>query len=437
VLADLHLHFNGALPARTVLRDLIIRRNRVHWDWYEDEMFTTYGLVPPTREVVDRVRAGDAASAATFERLFVFGDQDAGTFDRFQAKTWVLWAVSALDDTGASPRDVREQTMRYARAIREHQRSTGVTYYEVRIDLRVAELLLPFYAAGASGISERAVISLDRSDPWQGWPQVQGLALGEHGAALVGVDFCGNEHGHPPKQMASFFAAVQDFNDRHPDRALAILYHVGESFADKSLESAIRWVQEAAELGAHRLGHAIALGLDPAAFGFHVRTESVTERRDQIAYDLAHMKALRASGVTIDPGALRRELARLAALPVEATIQTTYDENRLDEVRSRQDFALDRIRDTGAVLEVCPTSNRRIAGIADASHHPVHRFLASDVPLVVNTDDPGIFGITLGGEFDWICHQYPDDPGLRRRLMRSAWNSRSEILTGRADRRER
>jgi Adenosine deaminase len=431
VLADLHLHFNGSLPASAVLEDLIIRRDRVRWDWYEAEMTAAYGMVPPTREVVNHFRAGDAAAAETFSRLFVFGDQDAGTYSRFQAKTWVLWAVSAVDDDMATAREIRDQTMRFARAIRRYHRSTGVTHCEIRIDRRVAALLLPFYFRGARGISEQVAIMLDRSDPWEGWSEVQQLALGKYGSALVGIDFCGNERGHPPKELTGFVAAVRAFNDEHPSRALAILYPVGESFGDKSLESAIRWVHEAAEMGAHRLGHAIALGIDPAAFGTHARSESVAERRDQIDYDLAHAAGLRAAGVRVDRRALRRELRALAPLPADSRIELAYDDDRLDQVRRRQDFALARIGETGAVLEVCPTSNRRIAGIAHAAHHPVHRFLVSDVPVVVNTDDPGIFGITLDGEFDWICDQYPDDAGLRARLVGAAWNSRSEILTGR------
>ena len=46
----------------------------------------------------------------------------------------------------------------------------------------------------------------------------------------------------------------------------------------------MRWVHESAELGAHRLGHAIALGVDPDAYGVHRRRETVSERLDQIAY---------------------------------------------------------------------------------------------------------------------------------------------------------
>jgi hypothetical protein len=67
---------------------------------------------------------------------------------------------------------------------------------------------------------------------------------------------------------------------------------LGESLEDETLERAVRWVQAAAEFGAHRLGHAIALGIDPARYGRHVRRESGPQRRDQIRYDLAHLDGL-------------------------------------------------------------------------------------------------------------------------------------------------
>jgi hypothetical protein len=94
---------------------------------------------------------------------------------------------------------------------------------------------------------------------------------------------------------------------------------------------------------------------------------------------------------------------------------------------------MERVRSTGAVVEVCPTSNRRIGGIADAAHHPVHRFVAAGLPVVVSSDDPGIFGTTLEAELDWVCRNCDPDvsEGLRERLVETAWNSRSEVLTGR------
>jgi hypothetical protein len=437
VLADLHLHLYGCIRPADLLRHLATRKD-VRWDWYEDHMRTAYGIVPPTRDVVERHRRGDPDAAAAFAELFLFGDRDAGNFDRFQAKFNLLGAGSALFDRAAPLTDIRAEVAAFTAGIRADHARHGVTYAETRVmlgptlagprDRAVLDTLLAGYDAPGAATTERLALSLSRKDPWAGWDRVRELALGPHGAAVTAVDFCFFEEGYPPKDKAGFFAAVKDFNAAHPDRALAILYHVGESFRDKSLESAVRWVQEAAELGADRLGHAIALGIDPEVFGAHTRTEPVAERRDQIAYDLAHEPGLRAAGVPVDPAALRAEAD---ALPAEGTVPIGYDAARLDEVRRRQDYAMSRIRATGAVVEVCPTSNRRIGGITDPAHHPVHRFLAANLPVVVASDDPGIFGVTLDDELAWVCAQTGGGGELRDHLVATAWRSRSELLTGR------
>jgi adenosine/AMP deaminase-like protein len=438
VLADLHLHLYGCIRPPDLLRHLAAS-DQIRWDSYEQSMRTAYGTVPPTREIVERYRQGDPEAEALFAELFVFGDADAGDFDRFQAKFNLLGAGSALGDKNAMPAKVVAEVEAFTRAIRAGHARDGIDYAETRVllgptlagprDRAVIDTLLAGYDVPGAATTERLALSLSRKDPWAAWDRVRELALGPHGAAVTAVDFCFVEEGFPPKDKADFFAAVREFNDEHPDRALAILYHVGESFRDKSLESSVRWVHEAAELGANRLGHAIALGIDPAVFGPHTRTEPVGERRDQIAYDLAHADGLAAAGVKVDQAALRAELDRL---PRKGTVPITYDDARLDEVRRRQDYAMSRIRYTAAVVEVCPTSNRRIGGITDPSHHPVHRFLAANLNVVVASDDPGIFGTTLHDELDWVCQQTGGGTELRRHLMSTAWHSRSEVLTGRA-----
>lgn len=317
----------------------------------------------------------------------------------------------------------------------------GVTHAEYRIrlgadlssavDRAVLDTLLAGYDRPGGELTERLAVSLDRADPWAGWDRMQELALGPYGAALTAVDFCGVEEGFAPKGLAGFFTAVHAFNAAHPQRALAVLCHVGESFRDKSLESAVRWVQEVPENGAHRLGHAIALGVDPDLFGPHTRREPVGERRDQIGYDLVHRDGLLAAGVPVDAEALHDELTDLAPLPDDATLAVEYDQSRLEDVRRRQRYAMTRVRATGAVIEVCPTSNRRIGGITDRAHHPVHRFLAAGLPVVVACDDPGVFGATLTRELDWVCAGTHDPAGLREQLLDIAARSRSEVLTGR------
>jgi cytosine/adenosine deaminase-related metal-dependent hydrolase len=163
----------------------------------------------------------------------------------------------------------------------------------------------------------------------------------------------------------------------------------------------------------------------------HTRTESVAERIDQLCYDLLHAEGLAGFGVLVDRSAAAAELERLSRDDKNATLTHVYDRARLDTLRKRQDYAMAQVKRTGAVIEVCPTSNRRIGGIADAQHHPVHRFLAAGLRVVVASDDPGIFGTTLAQELAWVQQNAGLSDEEQRQLLRNAWQYRSEVLTGR------
>ncbi|MSV30385.1 MAG: adenosine deaminase, partial [Bryobacterales bacterium] len=38
--------------------------------------------------------------------------------------------------------------------------------------------------------------------------------------------------------------------------------------------------------------------------------------------------------------------------------------------------------------------------------HPVRRLYDAGVPIILNTDDPGIFGVTLCGEFELAAREF-------------------------------
>jgi len=434
-LVDLHTHFWGCIRPADLLRQIASADPaQVIWDDYEAAMLAAYGTVPPIRDLVDRHRAGDNEAEAVFAEAFVMGSAESGNFDRFGAKYELLFVAQ---DRGEPEEVIEFQVDAFTAGIRADHARQGIVHAELRIllgsDLRAPEsATIIDTLLDSLGPEHRLVLSLDRADPWPGWERVRELALEPRGATLVGIDFCAAEEGYPPKDVAELLADVADFNQAHPDRALAILYHVGENFGDKSLESAVRWVHQAAELGAHRLGHAIALGIDPEHYGEHTRTEPAAERIDQIDYDLEHAEGLRALGVPVDAAALLTERGSLLAGSPDAVVTVAYDQARLEEVRARQRYAMAQVRATGAIVEVCPTSNLRIGGINDPAHHPVHRFHAERLPFVVSTDDPGIFGTTLSDELDWVCAETGGGAKLRSELVQRAWESRSEILSGRS-----
>lgn len=430
-LTELHLHFQQCIQPKDLLVHLAQAQN-IDWEWYEEKYKTVYGETSQARQLVERYKNGDKNVANEFEQLCVFGDKDAGDFMRFLAKSNLFWAGSYRND---SPQDNEKELLAFASDIRQGFIAQGLTYAEIRQSGGHVEqarpALLKMFNNSEDGLTMRLAVSLDRSNPWDEWEEVKELTLGEYGRSLTAIDFCNVEEGYPPKNMADFFDTVKMFNQQNPDRALAILYHVGESFNDKSLESAIRWVQEAAEMGSHRLGHAIALGVDPAMYGDHARQERVSERKDQIAYDLQHRSGLGNFGVEVNEDKLNAELQKLAHLADESLVEVRYDAARLNEIRCRQGYAIECIRATNAVIEVCPTSNMRIAGIANAAYHPIHRFVAEGLPFVISTDDPGIFGITLEHELNWITQNVKGGSEIREALLDNAYRSRSELLSGR------
>ena len=124
-------------------------------------------------------------------------------------------------------------------------------------------------------------------------------------------------------------------------------------------------------------------------------------------------------------------MERLKSLPADSLLTIEYDDAKLDEITQRQQYAIRCIRALGAVIEVCPTSNRRIGGITSPEHHPLMQFLASNAPFVVATDDPGILNTTLADELAWVTgHHHVADDAMAH-IIDLAWSSRSEVLTGR------
>ena len=426
--------------------DFVSRRD-VDWSAYKAGFMEAYGEHPPIQAVLQSFSRGEPTAVEEFRKLFVFGDEDAGSFSRFQAKYDLLIAGSEFSKMGRRDTNlpaVIDELCAFLRKILTRQRDQNIGYAEQRMLLnpsctrpQARELLEAILATCStfeeSDIQPRFAVSLPRDNPWPDWEVAREAALGPYGKWLTGIDFCFVEEGHPPKDKRELFDEVRSFNQSHPERALSILYHVGESFTDKSLASAVRWVHEAAELGAHRLGHAIALGVDPATYGRHTRSESVSERIDQLRYDLLNREGLQEFGVHVDVNSAELELRRLQAEDEDHLLEFEYDEHRATEVRGRQKYAIKCIKALGSVVEVCPTSNRRIGGISDPQHHPLVQFAANDVPFVVGTDDPGIFDTTLTDEI-WSAIQIaglPED--AFDEIANRSWSSRSEVLSGRED----
>lgn len=70
-------------------------------------------------------------------------------------------------------------------------------------------------------------------------------------------------------------------------------------------------------------------------------------------------------------------------------------------IRSIEDPQLvAHLRDHHIPLEICITSNLRTGAVPSLAAHPLRRLFDAGAPILLNTDDPALFGCTLSGEFD-------------------------------------
>lgn len=414
---ELHIHTGGGLYAEDLLELGKEFYREIDWELFIKGFENTFGVRPDPVALYEEALHGGESGRQRFQHHYVYGHADAGDFARFQAKFNFLICVYRYWRQDLQRED------EVLRQIVERHRREGIDYIEYRgmasIGPDEPEAFIAYHRSHAQtlrnasrdGLMARYAISLPRWAPLESYALVQQLleAYPELQSTIVGVDFCFFEEGYPPSSVKPFFAQLAQDNQQHPKRALEVVYHVGESFFDKSLESAVRWCHEIAEMGARRLGHATALGLDPTvavARRPHAHeTELVSERLAQIEYDVVHRDGLTAYGIAVHSGALEREWEQLQHRAPDDTVTRPYSPERLDQVRRRQDYALDCLAKLGTVIETCPTSNLRIGGVPSPDRHPIHRFLRSDVNLAIGSDDPGIFNSPLAEEVDWVLDQ--------------------------------
>lgn len=426
---DLHVHLAGSFYAEDLLAIGAPIFRDVDWtardflNGYNNSLDTELDPVQLFAEALENPEVGFPKLKAAY----VFGAEDSGDFERFM---WKYRLFSHLWGYGWELG--RETAVSMIRQPVEHHKRQGLSYVEYRAgfwgegaDLRqrmqiCAETLA---AECDKQFTARYIVALPRIDPMPMYLAARQLLQTQPQltSTLIGLDFASHEEGFPPRLNRAFFQQLHKDNKANPEQQLTAVYHVGETFFDKSLESAVRWCHEAALLGAKRLGHCIALGLDPAVAVSRRdkahEAELVSERLDQIAYDLRFASQLQKVGVAIDVNALQREQQSLVNLAADDRVERPYTPQRFQDIRQRQTFVLDQLAQAGTVIECCPTSNLRIGGVPDAEHHPIHRLLASHVNLCICTDDPGTFDITLASEIEWVVrHTHFTPASLAQRL---------------------
>ncbi len=76
-------------------------------------------------------------------------------------------------------------------------------------------------------------------------------------------------------------------------------------------------------------------------------------------------------------------------------------------VRAAEDPKLiEHLREKNIPLEICISSNVRTGAVPSLREHPVRRLFDAGVPLVLDTDDPALFGCSLASEFDTARREF-------------------------------
>jgi adenosine deaminase len=68
----------------------------------------------------------------------------------------------------------------------------------------------------------------------------------------------------------------------------------------------------------------------------------------------------------------------------------------------------------GVFCDVCPTSNLRTGAVRRGDAHPLRRMLRAGLRVTLSTDDPGLFGTTLAGEYRRAASWGATGPELAR-----------------------
>lgn len=396
---DLHVHLHGCLSAEDLWhqgKDIYKNQDKL-LHWYAEEYQKAWGRLPDYRQYWESTNGIEL-----LKNDYIFAE--ANNFARFQACFNLIVALCPMSPNSFKVeeriiRKVAKQGLEYFQA----RTLIPIRFNNKEVELFLCELCKKVQELNSELPMQTSLVFCLFRENSLAQKQYQQLrdfikAYPDLGSNISGIDFAFNEEGAPPKEKVSLFKKFHQ--DNQTLQKLEILYHVGESFTDKSLNSAIRWVWEANALGATRLGHAIALGVDPKNYAGRRIQELKTERLDTINWLINHHGRLKEHGYHSNLKDLRKEIPFINKWEAD-TIPVEADKTSIEDSRALQVAVAGVLKEEKAFIETCPTSNLRIGQITQPIFHPLKFFHEQGLNYTVCTDDPGIFNIDWTTEYEF------------------------------------
>lgn len=391
---DLHCHLYGCLE----IEDLywMASNNQPRWNIFENSWKKTYGYIPDIKNLFE-------SEINSNQRLREFYyPENPGSFEKFQASFDLV--ISLASTNKAELEEITKRIIeRQVAAYCEYKMMFSPLEKKENYQMKLLALCKAMQKHQTKNRSCQLIMSISRdkilSAKHYSWiKELQSKNEIAH-SLLAGIDFCSTEEGYPPEFHNSIINQIVHDNSTDPKNALIITYHVGESFQDKSVEAAIRWIVEAAMMGCHRLGHALALGIPTDHFKNTKRKESSYERKKMLNFLQSNLSELHKSGFDMSSDELKNLLH--ATLKQSQTIEIYYDDRQIKNLESIQNWAMQKIKQSGVVIETCPTSNLYIGNLKP-EHHPLKRFLDANLNIIIGSDDGGILKTDIKKEFQKI-----------------------------------
>jgi adenosine deaminase len=425
---DLHNHLYGSIPAK-LLYEIGKKNPNPRWFLYTDLYKKLYNKEFDTNNFFEKY-----SNLQDFSNLYHFKKQ--APFLEFQCKFNLIIALSKFDV---------EEIEWVSEEIFYSQYSTGVRLAEYRLmysPLASYDDYISKTISACRGLEKaekkigeetscKLVLSLHRDSNFQEqYSYLKELQSKNELVQkyLVGIDFCYIEENHPPKYKKDFFEKVLLDNQKNPESALSILYHVGESYTDKTPISAARWVYESALFGAHRLGHCIALGVDPLKYKDQIIEEKISERIDTLNFFLDRIDEFNSSKIYFEKKDLQNQIDQLKNHQSES-IKIKMDSLNIEILNLTQNLFMEKIAKLDTIIEVCPSSNLYIGMLENLNSHPIKRFIEKNLKLTISTDDAGIFDTDIQKEYN-LLEDSGVDKNVLEEIRKKSFQYRSEIIAG-------